>query len=226
MLSAIVTNINDPDKRGRVKVACQAITGDEESELPGWVEPRLSWGWFVVPDVGDEVIIVVPESADTDATPDEQRMMAASYEWHGARAWQSTTDVPAEVKVNYGKRRLFRSTSGHYMMFDDSLVGKVEIALGGPIKATITIQASGIEITSGLAVISLSPTGATTISGTIIRLDAPIVQVGVNPASSPLGAWLTALHVILSAWVPIPGDGGLALRTALTPFLALPPPGP
>ena len=37
-------------------------------------------------------------------------------------------------------------------------------------------------------------------------------------------AWLLQLQTILAAWVPVPLDGGTALKTALTPWLSQSPP--
>jgi len=40
-----------------------------------------------------------------------------------------------------------------------------------------------------------------------------------------LGAFLSELHSAISGWTPVANDGGAALQTALTAWLALTPPG-
>ena len=63
---ATVTNIEDPEKRGRIEVSCAGLLGDEDSTLPMWVEPNTDWGWFYVPDVGELVEIEHVSSTSDD----------------------------------------------------------------------------------------------------------------------------------------------------------------
>lgn len=67
----------------------------------------------------------------------------------------------------------------------------------------------------------------------VCRPGATVEVVGDSPASAADPVTLSApndsnwqrLADALAAWTPVPTDGGLALRTILTSFLGLPPPG-
>lgn len=59
---AIVTNIKDPEKMGRIKVKCPKILGDKELN---WALPNLPPYMFMLPKVGDYVWIEF-EEGDTE----------------------------------------------------------------------------------------------------------------------------------------------------------------
>jgi hypothetical protein len=122
---AKVTFNDDPEQRGRIRVACSGLLGDEESELPQLVEPVMDWGWFIVPDIGELVEIEVV----TDSSEDEQLGQASidnlDIKWRGARFYgneegEQPTPVPDDFKTNYGKRRGFATPGGHILLFDDT----------------------------------------------------------------------------------------------------------
>lgn len=124
---AVVTDNNDDQLRGRIKVACAGLLGDEDAPLPDWVEPNLPWGWFVVPDVGETVEIELQEGEDHDEVYGASSIDAPNVRWTGKRAW--TVDEPEsgearpihdDMKVNYGKRRGFITPNGHILYFDDT----------------------------------------------------------------------------------------------------------
>jgi hypothetical protein len=125
---ATVTNIDDPDMLGRIKVACVGLMGDEETEIPQWVEPNLQWGWFVVPDVGEMVEIEEKESPDHDDSFGQSSIENMDLRWTGRRTWTSestdqknvATPIPEEFKNNYPKRRGFKTPNGHLFFFDDT----------------------------------------------------------------------------------------------------------
>lgn len=127
---ATVTNANDPEKRGRIKVACAAILGDEETELPMWVEPLPMWGWFVVPDVGEVVEVEVLSGSSEDDSHGQITIDSLDIKWRGDRYWgnsegPSPRPVPEDfTKTNYGKRRGYATPAGHVMLFDDADDGR------------------------------------------------------------------------------------------------------
>ncbi len=121
---ATVTNSADPEKRGRIKVACAALLGDEETEMPHWVEPVFEWGWFIVPDPGEIVDLEVTEGADDDEHRGQASINNMNPRWKGRYWGGNDTDVkrpvPADFLTNYGKRRGIATPGGHIMMFDDT----------------------------------------------------------------------------------------------------------
>jgi len=134
---AKVTNNQDPEKRGRIKVACVALLGDEETELPMWLDIALDWGWFYVPDVGEIVEVDVVVSSEQDASFHQMSIDNLDIKWKGKRLYTSeTVDGQTEVRLphedftkeNYGKRRGFATPSGLILLFDDT-EGKEKIQL-------------------------------------------------------------------------------------------------
>lgn len=122
---ATVVGTDDPQQRGRIRVACAALLGDESAALPMWIEPVLDWGWFTVPDVGEIVDIEVA----TGSTEDEQQGQVSidnlDAKWRGGRYYggaesDTSRDVADEFKQNYGKRRGFATPGGLILFFDDT----------------------------------------------------------------------------------------------------------
>src|SRR6185436_657282 len=131
---ATVTAIQDPDKRGRIRVACVGLLGDETTEVPHWIEPALEWGWFVVPDVGEIVDIELVAHDSTDESPGQSSINTPNMRWRGRHWGGSKTDaarpIPEDFTTkNYGKRRGFATPGGHILMFDDTEGGeKISLA--------------------------------------------------------------------------------------------------
>lgn len=126
---AIVTSNDDDEKRGRIKVACVGLMGDEDTELPMWIEPIFDWGWFYVPDIGEIVEIEVVVSSDEDEINGQMGIDNLSARWRNKR--YNTIDEPEDDNTtptpihpnfldNYGKRRGFSTPHGHTFIFDDT----------------------------------------------------------------------------------------------------------
>jgi hypothetical protein len=122
---ATVTKNDDDEERGRIKVSCVGILGDDESELPMWVEPLLDWGWFYIPDNGEIVDIEVISSSELDESYQQASIDNLDIKWKGKRYYGNENgDEPTTIhdyfKENYGKRRGFATPFGHVMIFDDT----------------------------------------------------------------------------------------------------------
>lgn len=129
--AAIVTSNDDPKKLGRIKVQCSALSGDED-QLPDFINPCFDWGWFYVPDVGEEVEIeVVAHDAQEEGGAYEQAFVEEpDWRWRGKRFTSEQGDQPRPpeahfTKKNYGKRRGFATPAGHFLMFDDTDGGEM-----------------------------------------------------------------------------------------------------
>lgn len=125
---ATVTVNEDDEKRGRIKVACVGLLGDEETELPMWVEPVFDWGLFIVPDVGETVEVEACVGSDEDEISGQMSIDNLDIHWRNKRSY--TDDVPTNTNTkatiihpdlleNYGKRRGFATPHGHVFLFDD-----------------------------------------------------------------------------------------------------------
>jgi hypothetical protein len=123
---ATVTNNNDPEKRGRIKVTCIALGGDGSSELPMWVETALPWGWFAIPDVDQQVTVYWSLGSSRDLYPGQSSVSSLNVRWGGGTnftAANATNPTPIGEEFterNYGKRRGFKTPNGHVMLFDDT----------------------------------------------------------------------------------------------------------
>lgn len=120
-----VSSTADPEERGRIRVICSALLGDEDTALPQWIPPICDWGWFYVPDVGELVDIEVIVADSDDGAPGAVSISQGDYRWRN-RHWGNSegpkpTPIPADFKGDhYGKRRGFATPAGHVLMFDDT----------------------------------------------------------------------------------------------------------
>lgn len=123
---ATCTFNQDEEKRGRIRVTCVGLLGDEETEFPIYVEPVHDWGWFYVPDIGEQVEIEVTEGSSEDEQYGQMSIDNPNIKWRSARYYGNTegqTPTPIDARFtekNYGKRRGFATPAGHIIMFDDT----------------------------------------------------------------------------------------------------------
>jgi hypothetical protein len=138
--SATVVDNQDPETRGRIQVTCVGLLGSDEVKYNKWIDPRFDWGWFYVPDIGEEVEIEVVAASDKDQSYGQTFVEAPNPTWRGKREYSSDTPINDEFKTNYGKRRGFATPAGHVFIFDDTEGSeKISISLkDGNIRFDIT----------------------------------------------------------------------------------------
>ena len=121
---AVVKKNQDKEQRGRIRVACAGLLGNEKSELPMWIRPAYDWGWFYVPDIDEQVEIEIKTDSDIDEMRGQTSLADADVEWRGKRHYSDEAKHPTPIhddfKTNYGKRRGFNTPSGHVLLFDDT----------------------------------------------------------------------------------------------------------
>jgi hypothetical protein len=130
---AVVTDNADPEKLGRIKVACAALMGMENGrarELPFWVSPVLPFAWsdadgnlegalFAVPAEGTIVEVEINISSSTDQTPGQTSISNPDPRYRGA-AVQSGDRLPDDFRTgSYPQRSGFLSPRGHALLIDD-----------------------------------------------------------------------------------------------------------
>lgn len=146
---AVVTNNQDPEKLGRLKVKYPWRDTEDESywaRMTTFMAGNEMGGYFL-PQVNDEVLVAF-ENGDID------HPFILGALWSGKMK-------PPETNVN-GKndRRLIKSRSGHFIILDDAAGNeKIEIIdKSGRNLMTIDSSKNTIEITSGQD-INLKATG-------------------------------------------------------------------
>ncbi len=138
VVTAIVTNNQDPDGLGRVKIRF-SWSGDED-ETP-WARVALPMagndkGTFFIPEIDDEVLVAFEMG-------NENRPYIIGVLWNGQ-------DSPPETNVNIKK---IKSTNGHEVILDDeSDVVQIKTSAGDEItlesgsKITIKSGENSIEL--------------------------------------------------------------------------------
>jgi hypothetical protein len=117
---AVVADTNDPDQRFRIKVKCAALTGNEDNVYPDWLEPKIAWGFVLLPDVGEQVEAEWAASSSRDEAPGQTFMISPQVYWTGNRFFSPTVTPDEMFTTNYGKRRGFCTPGGHVLAFDDT----------------------------------------------------------------------------------------------------------
>lgn len=106
---AVVTNNKDPDKLGRVKLRFPWLSDIDESNWARVVSPMAGnqRGLYLLPEVDDEVLVAFEQG-------DPQFPYVLGALWNGKDKPPVTND---DGKNN---QRLFKSRSGHTILFDDT----------------------------------------------------------------------------------------------------------
>ncbi len=139
VVTAVVTNVDDPQNWGRVKVKFPWMADDAES---AWarvvgIGAGPEAGWYVMPAVADEVLVAF-EQGDFD------RPMVLGSLWNGQHA------VPPQRATGGDQPlvRVWRSRSGHTLATFDNADNKVEIKSAGGHTVTLDDANKKLVLTS------------------------------------------------------------------------------
>lgn len=146
-----VTNLNDPDNLGRIKVKYPGIADDLESHWARLVAPMAGAerGFFFLPEINDEVLIAFEHG-------DINRPYIVGALWSS----KDKPPLPNNEAVASGKvnKRMIKSRSGHTIIIDDTS-GKEKISIIDRTKN------NSIEIDSANKAISIISEADITIEG-------------------------------------------------------------
>jgi uncharacterized protein involved in type VI secretion and phage assembly len=160
VVPGVVTNNQDPDNLGRVKVSFPWLTEGEESAWARLVTPvaGAQRGLFWLPEVGDEVLLAFEHG-------DPGRPYVLGGLWNGA-------DTPPTDAGDGRDVRVLKSRSGHLIRLDDSDgAEKIEIVdKSGDNTIVVDTAANTITLTSGKDIQLKASKGK-------ILLDAQEIQV-------------------------------------------------
>ena len=181
MVVGIVTDNQDPDGLGRVKVKYPFLSSEHASAWARLVAPGAGAqrGWEWVPEVNDEVLIGFEHG-------DVHYPYVIGGLWNGTDAPpQSSTQLVQSGKV---QKRLVRSRTGHTILLDDSDGGggiSIEDSKGNKIqldaqKNSLTIDVQGDAKIKAAGSLTLEATGKVELKGMGISVDAGGANVDVK----------------------------------------------
>jgi uncharacterized protein involved in type VI secretion and phage assembly len=181
---ALVTDVQDPDGQGRVKVSLPFVNGAEGPQAAAWA--RLATfmagadrgSWFI-PEVKDEVLVAF-------LAGDARHPVVIGALWNGV-------DAPPETMDADNNLRSITSRSGHRLLFDDTAAAeKVVLETAGGHRLTLD-DASG-----GTVTLEHSKGASMTIdsSGTVA-----ITAVKKITMDAPAGLQITASKVTVDAGI-------------------------
>lgn len=105
----VVTNINDPEKRGRLKVRIiNRNSSNYETDFIRIMTPMTGkqWGSFFFPEVGDEVLV-----AFSNGDISRPYVLGA--------LWNNDYKPPHEIKDEKNDIRMIKTRCGHEIVFND-----------------------------------------------------------------------------------------------------------
>lgn len=164
VVTALVTNNDDREGFGRVKVKFPWLADDIESDWARLAMPDAGpdgRGCSFVPEVNDEVLVAFEHG-------DFRRPYVVG------RLWNGLDTAPRNV-VRSGQvvERGYKSRIGHRLVFsDDPAGGFVEVVTAKGFSVRLDDQREKITLTIGQSSIEMTSTGNVTVKGNSIVLDA------------------------------------------------------
>lgn len=144
VMPAIVTNLDDPDQKGRVKVKFDQMPPNQGVELEsGWMRISMPMtgngrGFQFYPEVGDEVLVAF-DSGDP----------GVGYVVGGLWNGQDAAPVAAgdHLQQSKVKKRTFKSVAGHELIFAEDDGSDLSVTLKDSKGNTILLDAKNEKVT-------------------------------------------------------------------------------
>jgi uncharacterized protein involved in type VI secretion and phage assembly len=159
VVTAVVTNNQDPDGLGRVKVRFPWLSPDDESAWARIAAPMAGKGSgaFLLPDVDDEVLVAF-EHGDI------------RFPYVLGALWRTDVAPPTDNADGANAVRVIRSPSGLSVTFDDQ-AGTVVIADAGD-KAKVTVADGKVTVEAPDGIEVKSSGGTVKLEGTSVEIKA------------------------------------------------------
>lgn len=190
----VVTNNQDPDGLGRVKVQFPWLHDGTESGWARLAAPSAgdNRGFFFIPEVNDEVLVGF-EHGDFN------------HPYIVGSLWNGMDSPPSEgsdaVKSGSVVKRVLKTRTGHMIVFDDSPgAGKIQVIdETGSNRITIDSAKNSVTVESGMEIVLKA--------GQAIKMEAPNIElkgsVGVDISAPQIESAASARHVIRGGVVEI-----------------------
>lgn len=190
---ALVTDNNDPEKRGRLLVKSQSLTG-ADFQLPDWVEPggaayasTKNGATLFVPAIGSTVELVADvHDTEFDDMPNERFLQNPSIKWRPATltAADGPMPLPADLATNYPERRGIITPAGHQLIFDDT---SGELIVKSKAGSTMVFKANGDIVLKSPVKIGEGATELMILGNAFMTLyNAHTHPTGVGPSGPPV----------------------------------------
>lgn len=150
VVPAIVTNNEDPDGLGRVRLKFPWLNDDAESHWARIATPMAGAdrGFFMLPEMGDEVLVGFEHA-------DPRRPVVLGALWNGKDG------PPGENSNGENNLRFIKSRSGHTILLDDTDGGEQIVITDKDEKNFIRINVAegNLEITADADITISAPNG-------------------------------------------------------------------
>jgi uncharacterized protein involved in type VI secretion and phage assembly len=162
---ALVTNVNDPEKLGRIKVHFPWLDAKHESD---WIRIATMMagndrGSFFMPEVEDEVLIAFEHG-------DSRFPIAVGFLWNGV-------DRPPAEHV---RDRILKSKNGHMVRLLDST------PTAGDSGGIVIEDANGNRVTMSNGMIKVSSIGVLSLEGAAVLIKVGGAIRVVTPSGNPI----------------------------------------
>jgi phage protein D/phage baseplate assembly protein gpV len=188
LVIGIVTNNNDPEKMGRVRVKFPALGGDME----GWwarvatLNAGPDRGMFMLPQVNDEVVVGFEHDdprrpfvlgslyTGKDKPPEDLMDAAGRKARFGVKSDESVHVEAAKDMTLRSKEKMVVEVNGGPGDYSLDAKGKIDVKAGQSVtikapSASITVEAQGALTLKG-ATVDIEGSGAVNIKGSIINV--------------------------------------------------------
>ncbi|MEN9938469.1 MAG: hypothetical protein RLZZ387_5048 [Chloroflexota bacterium] len=195
LVTGVVTNNDDPDKQGRVKLKFPWLAADQESNWARIVSvgAGASRGLEVIPEVNDEVLVGF-----------EHGDMNYPYVLGGLWNGKDTAPLPTDkvVKSSKVQQWVLRTRTGHELVFDEgeqANKGQIELKTAGGASVTLNDKDKALEIKTGKHTVKLDDQGnvVSLTSGGDLKIEAK-----------------GALSIKTSGKLELDGQGGMDLKSS------------
>jgi uncharacterized protein involved in type VI secretion and phage assembly len=207
---AIVTSVQDPDRKSRIQV--QIIGADADGDALLWARVAVPFagdnrGAFLIPDVGDEVIVHFIGG-------DPRFPVVCGALWNGQTAvpetiagdridrWTLTGRNGTRIAIieeNQGQEKVeIETPTGQKATLTDASGGKIELATAGG--SRLTMDSAGVKITTS---------GKFEVQASSIKMTAGQVNVDTALAKFSLAVkceMLTTTSVVSKSYTPGAGN--------------------
>lgn len=181
----VVSNLDDPESQGRVKLRFPWLKDDDESRWARVVSFMAgpSRGGVFRPEVGDEVLVIF-----------EHGDMRFPYVLGGV--WNGKDGLPEERGADKSNDvRLLKTRSGHTLVFDDT-AGSEKVTITDKGGSVIELSADGVTIKSKAIKIGASAGEGLVLGDAFMSLfNSHTHATGVGPSGPPAQPMAAGQHV-------------------------------